>query len=235
MTKLHLYLLLSVLFTSCGITRKSTKNEVADGYYIERSQNGKQKVYVINRDENLSIYRIGKGELRTQIDTSQTVALYEKGTKANPEQPISLDYGTLDIDFLTIPLKYRPEQFNLPAQLNTNLNGAVYLGYRNDRYVIKYPSDPLGTSNRSLDHYGFSIGFFSGIGNTAVSPTTTNNLQSLEYDGIVFAKGIAGIIAVNNFTVGISVGFDNLIDANRKRWIYEKKLWFGLAFGLNLN
>lgn len=68
-----------------------------------------------------------------------------------------------------------------------------------------------------------------------MTPTTTTNFISTEYDGIVWPKGVAGIIAVNNFTVGVSLGFDNLLDRNKQFWIYESKPWFGLAFGLNLN
>ena len=41
-----------------------------------------------------------------------------------------------------------------------------------------------------------------------MNPTTTTNFISTEYDGIVWPKGVAGIIAVNNFTVGVSLGFD---------------------------
>ncbi|MFY9310502.1 MAG: hypothetical protein WAQ28_15765 [Bacteroidia bacterium] len=68
-----------------------------------------------------------------------------------------------------------------------------------------------------------------------MTPTTTNGAIPIEYDGVVWNKGIAGIIAVNNFTVGLAAGFDNLLDNNHRLWVYESKPWFGLAFGLNLN
>jgi hypothetical protein len=48
-------------------------------------------------------------------------------------------------------------------------------------------------------------------------------------------KGIAGIIGINNFTLGLAVGFDNLLDKNKKVWVYQGKPWLGLAFGLNSN
>ncbi|WP_165940196.1 MULTISPECIES: hypothetical protein [Dyadobacter] len=56
-----------------------------------------------------------------------------------------------------------------------------------------------------------------------------------EYDGLVWGKGIAGIIGINNFTIGLAIGFDNLLDKNKQVWIYQGKPWLGLAFGLNLN
>ena len=74
-----------------------------------------------------------------------------------------------------------------------------------------------------------------GLGNTIITPTTTNNVISSEYDGIILQKGIAGIIAVNKLTVGLSLGSDNLLDVNQNFWIYQNKPWFGLMLGLNLN
>ncbi len=86
-----------------------------------------------------------------------------------------------------------------------------------------------------MNHYGFLVGAFTVFGNTSITPTSTNNYLTAEYDGIVWTKGIAGIIAVNNFILGIAVGFDNFLNKNRNNWIYETKPLHGLAFGLNLN
>ncbi len=88
---------------------------------------------------------------------------------------------------------------------------------------------------QKTDHFGYSVGLFSGFGNTLVSPTNTQNILDSEYDGIVWSKGIAAIVGVNNFTVGLTFGFDNLLDKNKKFWLYENKPWIGLGFGLNLN
>ena len=42
----------------------------------------------------------------------------------------------------------------------------MYFGYRTDKYVLKYIANPLGKSDRLINHFGFSIGVFSGLGNT---------------------------------------------------------------------
>ena len=68
-----------------------------------------------------------------------------------------------------------------------------------------------------------------------MNPSVTNNQITTEYDGLVSSKGLAGIIGINNFTIGLALGYDNLLDANKKKWIYQGKPWIGLAFGLNLN
>ncbi|GAB3813836.1 hypothetical protein GCM10028895_06320 [Pontibacter rugosus] len=56
-----------------------------------------------------------------------------------------------------------------------------------------------------------------------------------EYEGVVLLKGVAGIIGINNFSLGLTIGIDHLFDKNRDDWIYQHKPWVGLAFGLNLN
>jgi len=95
--------------------------------------------------------------------------------------------------------------------------------------------NPPDIYQRQINHFGFSGGLFLGLGNTALNPSTTDNNISIEYDGLVLQKGIAGIVAVNKLTIGVSLGFDKLLDKNSKTWIYQNKPWFGLMLGLNLN
>ncbi|MDX5480835.1 MAG: hypothetical protein LPK07_04055, partial [Hymenobacteraceae bacterium] len=63
----------------------------------------------------------------------------------------------------------------------------------------------------------------------------TQGAIGYEYEGMVWLNGIAGIVGVNNITLGLAVGLDHLFDRNRHDWIYQHKPWIGLAFGLNLN
>jgi hypothetical protein len=109
------------------------------------------------------------------------------------------------------------------------------VGYRLDNYSVDYKPKILKTAERDITHYGFSLGIFSGFGSTFMSPTTTNNILNQEYDGVVWNKGIAGIIAIDRFTLGLALGTDHLLDKNKSIWIYQGKAWLGLVFGLNLN
>jgi hypothetical protein len=68
-----------------------------------------------------------------------------------------------------------------------------------------------------------------------MNPFVTNNNITSEYDGLVITKGVAGLVGVGDFTVGAALGFDNLLDKNRKVWIYENKPWFGFNVGFNIN
>ena len=102
-------------------------------------------------------------------------------------------------------------------------------------YRLRYNKTPLNKYQRQTQHYGYSIGLVTGLGGATVNPSVTNNQLTSEYDGVVWSKGIAGIIAINNFTIGLAVGLDDLLDYNKNYWIYQRQPWIGLAFGLNLN
>ncbi len=221
--------------SSCSVIQKTAKQELTDGYYTQKSNTSKQQVYVDIVDETVRIYPVTRTNNVLKVDTAQLYQLYLPIINTKNNVQFSLSKKSFDVDFLTIPLKYRFAEKQVNPQLNANINGAVYFGYRTDRYAIRYKLNPLQVSERKNTHIGYSIGIFSGLGNTFMSPTNTNNLLQQEYDGMVWSKGIAGIFGVNSFTIGLSVGFDNLLDQNRMIWIYENKPWIGLVFGLNIN
>ncbi|MBC7410983.1 MAG: hypothetical protein H7331_00825 [Bacteroidia bacterium] len=227
-------IILAFLFmmSGCSVIRKTPKTSFADGYYIQKN---KDKVYIDVEDEVVRVHKTVLVNNKLAVDTTKSIELYKQTSTNEKAKNITFSKRSFDVDFLTMPLKYRPKQNNIPAQLNTNLNGAIYAGFRTDKFDITYNKSELHKLERVINHYGFSFGVFTGLGNTAVNATTTNNLLITDYDGLVWIKGIAGIVAINTVTVGVSLGFDNLIDSNNNKWIYENKPWFGLAFGLNLN
>ncbi|MES2778433.1 MAG: hypothetical protein V4651_00915 [Bacteroidota bacterium] len=221
--------------TSCGIVRETPKTEFKDGYYIQKAYGKKQLVYIDLRGDDFRMFPAQKINRQKMVDSVALFKIYPKEVSIMNHESILFQKNSLDIDFLITPLKFRAATGGVPAQLNATLNGSVYLGYRTDKYFVRYNQNALNVSTRILDHYGASFGFFGGLGNASLTPTTTSGFISSEYDGVVFSKGVAGIIAVNNFTVGLAVGFDQLLDNNKKYWLYESKPWFGLTFGLNLN
>ena len=226
-----------IILNSCGILKQSPKTAFVDGVYSQKIEHKKQKVYIdINEDEDvLRIYSIKKNNKQITVDSTEKVYLYPKKIEILGYKKSNFSKCSFDVDFLTIPLKYRFATTDAYQQLNANLNGAIYLGFRKDNYTVKYKTNPFNKSKRSISHYGFSFGICTGIGNTAMNPTNTNNKTTQEYDGVVWAKGITGIMAIDNLTVGLTAGFDNLLDKNNTIWVYENKPWIGLSFGLNLN
>jgi len=213
---------------------QTTQEDFTDGYYKLKMNRAVQKVYVDINETGVLSYSVDFTSGTEMIDTTTKKLFPLEAVSVITERPI-FRKNSSDFDFMTIPLKLRPAQADVPTQLNTHLNGALYAGYRNDRYGVRYSVDPLLRSQQIVNHFGVSIGFFSGIGGTFISPTTTNFMLDQEYDGVVWCNGIAAFIGINRFTIGLAAGIDHLTDSNRSIWIYQDKPWLGLAFGVNLN
>lgn len=214
------YLSALILLASCGVIRNTPKFGLQDGVY----ELNKQPVFIENLEDTLLISTT-KGAfiqaLPTIISKNQNLITFQK--------------STFDVDVLAIPVKFRASQSAIPTQLTSEINGALYVGKRKDYFQISYHKTPTNRFKRTLDHYGFSVGGFVGLGNSLVNSDLSQGKIVNEYQGITFSKGIAGIIAINNFTLGVAYGFDQLLDSNASNWIYNQKSWVGLALGLNLN
>ncbi len=226
---------LLLLLGSCTILKESPKTSFVDGIYLQKDKAGKQKVYADIEDETIRIFSVTKSGRNWVSDSSRLTTSYPKYLVGNGDAKSSFSKYSLDLDFITIPLKYRFATNAVPQQLNANINGAVFLGYRTDRYSVTYKSNPIKLPARKITHYGFSFGICTGLGNTDMNATNTSKRLASEYDGLVWNKGVAAIIAIDNFTMGLVCGFDNLLDQHSKIWIYENKPWIGLGLGLNLN
>ena len=194
-------------------------------------------VYVYVNEDTLTAYPLEEaGRLkRRNLITQPSISFPESIPQQNLREPHLFKKYSFDLDVLTIPFKYRPTADGVPRQLNTQFNGALYAGYRTDRYRIRYSPTPLNVARREITHFGFSVGYFSGIGAETITPLVTNHIFQDEYDGIVWMNGVGGFIGINNFTFGLGIGLDYLLDHNRKHWVYQGKPWLGLALGLNVN
>ena len=225
------FLLVCLIFflSGCSSVKDITKYNLSDGYYTSGLIKFREKVYIKNNEDTLIVYPIA------QKKDSLKLLIVLPSNSILPVANFYCHRKSLDIDFITIPFIYRPSINDFPMQLNAFLNGAVYVGLRDDLYRVNYKMDYFKNYKRYIDHFGFSAGGFAGIGGTVINPHVTNGYTAYEYDGVIFSKGVAGIIGINNFTLGLAIGFDNLLDSNNKFWIYNNKSWIGLAFGLNLN
>lgn len=232
-----LFIILIAVSCACSTYRQAPKFQFSDGYYkVKLSGSKPTKVYVENEDDSIVIYLLRKNGNKYTINTASRRKLILKQVREDSLfQTSYFIHPSFDIDFLTIPIIYRPLTEGFPPQLNSNINGVLYLGYRRDIYHVKYNRLIQGKFKRNITHYGYSIGGFSGLGSSLVNFYVTNNAISYEYDGLVWLKGISFIVGVQNFTVGAALGWDNLLDNNNKYWIYQGKPWIGIAVGLSLN
>jgi hypothetical protein len=225
--------IVSVALNSCTPSGLVARHEFGSGYYyLKTEKSGLSRVYADAYEDSLVLFQM-KPANSDEIDTESG-----KGTKISSISPDDNLYGgrfirnSVEVDLSTIPVKLRPSSSGVPLQMNSNLNALIYMGARKDYFVIKTIDSPVNRNYSSFRQIGFDFGIFAGIGITPVNPSVTNGSASVEYDGIVFQKGIGAFITVNYISVGITLGFDNLMSSDSKNWIYNNRPYFGLALGL---
>lgn len=181
----------------------------------------RQKIYVIDSGDSLQLIIPVKDQRRFVQS-----AAYRSWTFQRTE---------IDIDVFTLPFKIRPTRGLLPAQLNSNFNAALYLGRRIDLYNYHWKPVTPTFAVRQLQSRGFGYGLFAGIGSASIDDFVTRNPIGIEYEGVILDAGVASLYDARIFNIGLAIGVDYLMDANRQQWLYQKKPWFGVLFGLNLN
>ncbi|UOQ66596.1 hypothetical protein [Hymenobacter volaticus] len=141
-----------------------------------------------------------------------------------------------DLDVFTIPFKARPPQGPVPVQLNTNFNAALYFGRRLDFYHVNSRLLLNGQQQPQIRTVGLGYGLFTGLGSTIINPDVTNQQTKVaEYEGFVVHVGAAAIYDARIFNLGLAIGADQLLGPDGPNWIYQRKPWFGVLFGLDLN
>lgn len=140
-----------------------------------------------------------------------------------------------DLDVFTIPFKARPPQGPVPVQLNTNFNAALYFGRRLDFYHVNSRLLLDGHQEPQIRTVGLGYGIFTGLGSTTITADVTQQLNRAEYEGFVVHAGAAAIYDARIFNLGLAVGADQLLGPDGRHWLYQRKPWFGVLFGLDLN
>lgn len=235
--KKSLFVWIVLMSIGCQTLKQSPKYGFSEGFYKSRLFHKKLKsVYVLPGEDSIKVYT-AKGLRQEGVDTANALKLaFPANEKPTAFENYTFRQNTIDLDVLSILLKYRPSVNAFPNQLNTSiLNGAAYLGYRTDLYKLRYKQTPFQTFKREVTHYGFSVGIFTGIGAVRIDEFVTENNVNIQYDGFVNPSGIAAIVGVDKLSFGLLFGIDHLLDRNRKFWIYQAKPWVGLSVGLNLN
>lgn len=217
---------------SCSTLEKASVHGLNSGYYKMKSDvEDVREVYVDIQGEKMEVYQHTSG----QVDENQFLTIPLDTADSSILNPIVFKKQSLDVDITSVVMKYRPSVSGLPAQLTTDLNMALYVGWRHDYYRIKSKKDPLGRSYPKIDSRGCDFGFFAGPGATLISPFTTLNRKTDEYSGMVMQAGIAGFIESNVASFGLAVGYDYLLNSDRSIWIYNNQPWAGLIVGIALN
>jgi len=223
-----------LILTSCESLKESSKYQFVEGYYKVPVNGKTEKLYVLTGGDTIKAYR-SRDISGEKIDTTHAVLFAYLPVRPSNFSSTSFTRKTLDFDILTILFKYRFPVKGFPPQLNASFNGALYLGYRTDVYKLSYKTTPMRYVKRSITHYGYSIGVFSGFGTARIDEYDTEGALTYEYDGLVNLTGIAIIAALDKLTAGLTIGVDHLLDKNCTIWINNGKPWIGISLGLNLN
>lgn len=231
------YIVISVwvigVLASCNTLENASLHGLNSGYYKMKSDNiNAQNVYLYVTDEKIDVYH----HVKRQPDKKQFLTIpLNTTTDSLIFNPMVFKKQSLDVDITSIFLKYRPSVYGLTAQLTADLNMAMYVGWRYDYYHIINKKDPLGKNYHKVSNRGFDFGVFAGPGATPISPFTTNNKRVDEYSGMIIQTGIAGFIESNVASFGLAIGYDYLLNPDRKVWIYNNKPWVGFIVGIALN
>lgn len=235
MKLLYIYTLFIVVTTlGCTAIEETSKRPMETGIYKVSTQKNRH-FYTVVKEDSIRLHPVSKTKAGWIADASKGPVIHLNTTNPSSREHITFASSTLDLDVMTILFKYRPYTEGFPNQLNTNFNAAEFIGYRTDHYILSYDKSPLDSYQQRINHFAYSLGGFVGLGATAMNPFVTNNTILSEYDGVVLTKGFAGLIGIGDFTFGAALGFDNLLDKNRKGWIYENKPWVGFTVGFNIN
>jgi hypothetical protein len=233
---LFIVLIIYMFISGCETLKDSSKYAFSEGFYSYKAGKEKsERVYVVATPDTIKVYNPAD-LFKERTDTIKSISIaFPANIKPLEFKNYVFTKRTFDLDLLTVLFKYRPPVSGFPNQLNATFNGAVYAGYRSDIYKLSYKKSPLKVDQRTITHYAYSIGFFSGIGTDRIDEYVTLNKLNIQYDGFVNLSGIAAIVALDKLNFGLTFGYDYLLDNNKDIWIYQLKSWFGLSLGLNLN
>lgn len=236
MKSTYTYIVVSIwavkVLSSCSTLEKASSHGLTSGYYNLKTENKSvQPVYADITNEKINVY----DHIKQQGVKKQLLTIPLENTDSFFTKEMVFKKQSLDIDITSVLLKYRPSMDGLPTQLNTDLNMALFVGWRHDDYRIMSKTDPLGKWHQKISNIGYDFGLFIGSGTTMINPFNTNNRRIDEYSGMILQAGVAGFIESNVASFGVSIGYDHLLNPDRKLWIYNNKPWMGFIVGIALN
>jgi hypothetical protein len=229
------FVFIVLLSGSCVTVGKISRHDFDSGFYSLRVRGSDaSRVYAEVIDDSIIIFPSNSNSKREVSNTFSSI-----GARVSRIMPDDYFYrscfrsNSLDVDLTSIIFKSRQSRDDVPSQFSADLNFAVFTGFRRDYYKIVTPAHSRQEVKSRITEFGFDLGVFAGIGSSPVNPTVTNDKISQQYDGMIFQKGVAGFISINKISLGLAMGFDNLLDKNRSLWIYNQKPYLGLIISIS--
>jgi hypothetical protein len=161
--------------------------------------------------------------------------------KLSNRQTMRLNFNDVTVSALTIPLKYRPkksgeglkavsEEFTTAININAFVGGTVW-GKTSFHYREK-----VGNISNTVK---VTLGGIIGASTVTLNKSNTSASDSPILDDTEITKGllslgVGGVGSFNKINVGVFLGWDRSMGTDAARWNYNKRPWFGLAFGYSL-
>ena len=227
--------LVLLLSAGCVSLGKLTRHDFDSGFYKLKVQGAaSSRVYAEVAEDSIIVCPVTSDGKKEFPNTSSSMSTrVSRIKKDNYFYRSSFTNNSVDIDLTSIIFKSRHSRDDVPNQFSADLDVAVYAGFRKDFYNIVSPVHPFHEEKSFIRQIGFDLGIFAGIGSSPINPTVTNNKVSQEYDAMIFQKGFAGFISISKISVGLAVGFDNLLDKSKSSWIYNQKPYLGLIISVS--
>lgn len=143
-------------------------------------------------------------------------------------------YGKFSLTGLTIPLKFRKgvgDELLNPSTLETGFNVNFAPSYRLNWSSFNPKRKFLGAN---LTNYSITVGGLLGIGGTDLKTKTNAPGLLSDRKSTMLTYGGTVIFGLNSFGIGYAVGFDNVLGAGSKYWVYQNRIWHGIVVSVDL-
>lgn len=139
---------------------------------------------------------------------------------------------------LSIPIKIRPKlntpalKDSFPGQVSTGVNLGMAFGWKLSLNYYKPKPNFMGLKITSVS---LTPGVFYGLGATSLTKDNTRN-PVIEFGRSALTHSLGGfaMFGFNNINIGYAIGWDFVTGPNKSAWLYQGKVWHGIAISLDL-
>lgn len=139
---------------------------------------------------------------------------------------------------LSTPIKIRPKlkdpalKDSFPSQVSTGVNLGIAFGWK---FSLNYYQPKVNLFGLKGNKVSFTPGFFYGVGATSLSKSNTRNPTiSIDRSALSHTIGGFGMFGFNSINLGYSFGWDFATGAGSSTWLYQGRIWHGVALSLDL-
>jgi len=142
-------------------------------------------------------------------------------------QSIKIKFNHFSFKAITVPLKVRFGQNDV--EFSTDANLGVFGGYS---WGISKFTRKEGIGNKETEHKN-TLGILLGTEQLEFD-FVDENRQTIEEKSALISTGVGFVHSYQNFTAGLTGGFDFALGENKNNWNYHARPWLGLAIGYSI-